>query len=374
MIITKRLTGYFVILFFLIGNCSDSIEKENVTDIQGLEIKIPQRIHELDQIDSLYFSYLGMNSFAEENGEFILPIWSSSTLVKVTEDADSILAKTMQGRGPGELQDVGIPTVGKTKVFVYDQFQKKITIYQRDDLSLIDEFLVEPYKDFGIRRVYTAFEDNVVLLELSNSRLEISKMENRLLIKFNKENRSFGKSLAIKGKPYAPLGDLIDGRAGSAIMVPYSNNQFILPIIERSTFLFYDTRTDLIAEVNADFDTLRSIAIDLPVEKVSSADKDSIKVIYDISDEDWKYVEPYIPQTKAKADNMLYHNGKIWLKSNTRQKGDIWFVLNMEGEVIELVRLPENSYLTHISKKHLGVRLDEITFALYSNPTFNTMQ
>lgn len=47
-----------------------------------------------------------------------------------------------------------------------------------------------------------------------------------------------------------------------------------------------------------------------------------------------------------------------------------WFVLNSEGEVLKRVMLPKNSYLTHIHKDHLGVRLDDSTFALFESLSF----
>ena len=39
--------------------------------------------------------------------------------------------------------------------------------------------------------------------------------------------------------------------------------------------------------------------------------------------------------------------------------------MNQDGEVEKVVNLPKNTYLTHISEHHLGVRLDDSTFGLY---------
>ncbi|MAO64317.1 MAG: hypothetical protein CL666_04905 [Balneola sp.] len=360
---------FFGILISLMGACNESQELQPNVDIQELDVKIPAKISTFSQLDTLYYSFLGLNSLPTQDGGFILPLWGPPTLVKTNAEGSVILARTQEGRGPGELLDVGIPSLGKNEVYVFDQNQDKIVIYDANSLSLINEFLAEAYPEYKISRVYPSFEAGSVLLELSNAQLEIAKMQEKLLIKFDIENKEYGESIPIKGEAYAPLGELINGRSGTAMKVPFSDKQLITPAPERGSLLLFDTRTNLIAEINANFDTLNTIRVDLPTESVSAAEKDSIKnEVESFQSADWSNMEPYIPDEKAVANNMLFNNDKIWLKSNNRGKGDIWYVLNMQGVVTDVIQLPANTFLAHVSDDHLGVRMDQVTFALYENP------
>ncbi|HET8866473.1 MAG TPA: hypothetical protein VFM80_12320 [Gracilimonas sp.] len=360
---------FYITLILIASGCTESENKKNTSNYEELVVKVPAKIQQFDHIDSLYYSFLGLNSFATDEGGVILPIWGPATLVKTNRDGNEVLAKTAEGRGPGELMDVGVPTMGENEIYVYDQNLQKIVIFDREDLSLIEEFLVGSHQEYRVDRAYPTFEKGSLLLELSNSQLVVDKMDDKLLIKYDLENEEYGESIALKGKLYAPLGDLINGRAGTAMMVPFSDSQFIVAAPERRSLLLYDTRTDLIAEINADFDTLRTISVDLPTEEISSTEKDSIKAeVEGFHTGDWGDVESLLPEVKAGADNMLFNNDKIWLKSNLRGSGDIWLVLNMEGEITDLVSLPKDTFLTHVSEHHLGVRLDEANFALYENP------
>lgn len=361
--------GICTVLIFLVFACTESETQDERAsqNVEDLEVLIPEKIREFDHIDTLYYSFIGLDSFASDDG-FILSVWGPAFLVKTNREGSEIIAKTVEGRGPGELQDIGTPTTGKDKIYVYDQFQTKIVILDRTDLTLIKEILPDSYQGHRISKVYPTFEGESVFLELSHSRVEIDKKENKLLTRFNSESGVYEETIRIKGKPYAPMSELINGIASSSMMVPFSDNQFIVPVPEKKTILLYDTRTDVIAEINASFDTLRAIEIDLPTEVVSSTEKDSIRAEFEALSANWADVEPYIPEVKAKADAMHYNNNRIWLKSNLSGEGDTWFILNMEGDVINLVQLPGNTYLTHVSEHHLGVRLDDVTFALYENP------
>ena len=70
---------------------------------------------------------------------------------------------------------------------------------------------------------------------------------------------------------------------------------------------------------------------------------------------------------------MLYHSGEFWLKSNLRGDYEKWFVLNSKGKILHALNLPKGSILMHVSDKHLGIRLDDVTFALYENPKPETL-
>jgi hypothetical protein len=342
---------------------------EPAKSYEDFEAHFPTSIQQFDHIDTLYYSFIGLNTFATDDGGLILPVWGPSTIVRTNMEGTEVLAKTSQGRGPGELLDVGVPSVGENEIFVHDRNQQKIVVYNREDLSLIEEFIVTAYPEYQVRYVYSAFEDGNVFLELSNANLELDKMEDKLLIRYNGTDETYGELIHIKGRPHVPLVEVVNGRASMIREVPFSDNQFITPVPERKTLLLYDTRTDVIAEINADFDTLRTIAVDLPTEEISSDERTEFKAEIDVfPSADWSLISESLPDAKAPADAMLYNNDQIWLKSNLRGESDIWFVLNMDGEMVDVVHLPKGSFLTHVSEHHLGIRLDETNFALYENP------
>lgn len=358
---------FLVAIIVLIVSCTESRESKDL--FADIPIFTPSKIKQFEKIDSVYFSYLGIDSFPTKEGGFILSVWDPGMLVKTGPQWNSISAETKKGRGPGEFLSIGRPTMGEDRLYVYDQYQTKIVVLERSDLSLAEELVIEPYQDFRGSRVYPAFSNGILPLVLGQSQMIIEKMGQQLLIQFDPENEEYGKSIPLKGIAYAPLDDLKDGRSGSAIQVPFSEDQLIAPIPESKTLLLYDTRTDLIAEINAALDTVRAISVNLPTENVSDTAKSKIMKEYDLSEQDWKYVESYIPEVKAKAADMIYFDHNIWLKSNVEAEGsNVWLVLNMTGEIVYRVHLPKNSYLTHVSNHHLGVRLDEVNFALYENP------
>lgn len=366
-----KLAGLFAIVTVLVCACAEPELQGEVTanKVEDIEVFVPEKIMEFDHIDTLYYSFIGLNSFATDDGGLILPVWGLATLVKTNKEATEVLALTKQGRGPGELLDVGVPTMGENEIYVYDQVQQKAVLFDRTDLSLVKEFLVGPYQEYRINRVYPSFEEESVLIWLNNSLHNMDRITENLLIKFNSKSGEYGKSIAVKGQPQAPLGEVGNGTATMGMRAPFSDNSFIVSIPERKTLLLYDTRTNLIAEINASFDTLQTIPVELPRQEVSSAEKDSIKAEVDaLAFADWGTVEPYIPTIKAPADDMLYHNNEIWLKSNFRGNHQKWMVIDMEGRLIKEVKLPKGSRIMHISEEHLGVRINEVTFALYENP------
>lgn len=365
-----KLAGLFTIVTVLACACAEPESQGEVTanKVEDIEVLVPEKIREFDHIDTLYYSFIGLNSFATGDGGLILPVWGLATLVKTNKEATEVLALTKQGRGPGELLDVGVPTMGENEIYVYDREQQKTVLFNRSDLSLVKEFLVGSYQEYRVNRVYPSFEEESVLIWLNNSLHNMDRITENLLIKFNSKSGEYGKSIAVKGQPHAPLGEVGNGTATMAMRAPFSDNSFIVSVPERRTLLMYDTRTDLIAEINASFDTLQTIPVKLPRQEVSSAERDSIKAEVDaLAFANWGTVEPYIPTIKAAADDMLYHNNEIWLKSNFRGDHQKWMVINMDGQVVKEVQLPKGSRLTHVSDEHLGVRLDEVTLALYQN-------
>ena len=63
---------------------------------------------------------------------------------------------------------------------------------------------------------------------------------------------------------------------------------------------------------------------------------------------------------------MIINLGRnIWGNLNSVSGFDQWLAVSLRGEQLSIVNFPKDSMLTHISENHLGVRLDDITFALF---------
>jgi hypothetical protein len=76
-----------------------------------------------------------------------------------------------------------------------------------------------------------------------------------------------------------------------------------------------------------------------------------------------------LPENKALADQMMVDQNKIiWLKLNHTSTYQQWLTISAQGNLLQVIQLPKNSMLTHISENHLGVRLDNATFALFEYP------
>lgn len=323
----------------------------------------PEQIISSDHIDSLYFGFLGINSSFLPDGDVLLTVWDPSILVRSNADFTEIKAITNVGRGPGEMLSTGVPSTNiSIHISTIDQFQQKILVFN-ENLKIANEYVPTAFDDYMVSRVFT-FSNEQTIFEMASSIFSsIGKERYKVLVQYDNENELYKDSIKIFTKPYAPIGDLLASGSGSAMAVPYSNDQFVESHPTRNTLFLFDTRTNIIAEINADFDTLNTISVNLPREKLSQSEKDSLKT--ELSSEEWKSIEPYLPEYKAVADKMLLSENHIWLESNLDAQFTKWFVLNLKGEIEQIVNLPKGSMLTHISEHHLGVRLDDVTFALY---------
>lgn len=354
-----------LLLLMLITACSQEPGKSG-TDFSDIPEFEPQLIRSVQNIDTLYYSYLGINSFAAGD-DVILPVWDPAVLVRSGQDLSNVLAKTSKGKGPGELQDIGVPSQdSEGNILVYDQFQAKFATFS-SDLEPVRETILEPFGEWRPYRIFATADPAKVFINMPGPMEFNEDMRQReeLIAIFDIDSGSYIDSVRTYGTTRTPVGPNISSGYGSSFQVPFSRKQLIAHKPESGTMLLFDNATDRIAEINAELDTLTTILVDLPTEGISQAEMDSIQVADELSDEDIKRMKDRMPESKAPASYMKYYNGQIWLKSNIKAQHDIWFVINMEGEITQKVLLPPSSYLTHISDQHLGVRLGDVTFALY---------
>lgn len=183
--------------------------------------------------------------------------------------------------------------------------------------------------------------------------------------------KKFGKELKLPDRPSVWVRDLGIGRG-----IPFTMQQLFTVSNSKESLFLFETNSEIIAEVDANFDTLRTISVILPTERVTEAERDSIRssILNDYKDSSldvsplWDALKGQLPQSKAPVEEMrIDWKGRFWLKSNLRSKYDQWFVLNQDGNLEKLVNLPRDAHLTHISKHHLGIRLKDHLFGLYES-------
>jgi streptogramin lyase len=104
--------------------------------------------------------------------------------------------------------------------------------------------------------------------------------------------------------------------------------------------------------------------VELPAQSLSSEVRDSLKENYRSAQ--WKTLRDKLPDQKTTVEDMkVDEQNRFWLQLNYRGDTQQWLIMNQEGDPQKIVHLPKDGMVTHVSDKHLGVRMNEITFALY---------
>lgn len=349
---------------FLLNSCGNNPSHQSNPDIEDFLSFQPQLINSIDHTGDLYFSHLGYESVILDNGNIAFAD-RQIPVIAVINEAGELQKRINGGRGPGEIIDAYIFTKGVNgHVYTYDQNNDKIIVFDKN-LDLLKEIIPPKYKATNLIKVYVDEKGELFFKMASYEHFEDPEKDKvDILISYNAESETFGGEFILRAQPYARL--VLDGRVRGAAKVPYASGNITAYNSEDGTLYVYDTGTDIIAEINAEFDTLNTIPVNLPTEEVSFAERDSMEASY--SAEQWKTIKELLPDVKAPADKMMYHNGEFWLKSNIEAETEIWLVVNREGQITRVVNLPKECILMHISDEHLGVRLDDVTYALFTNP------
>lgn len=358
--------GTAILLISLIIGCNDQMSEESAPNIEDIPALKPEQIWSIDHAGDLYFSHLGDESMVLENGNIAFADRELPTIVILNEEGQ--LQKNIRsGRGPGEILDAFRFTKDKEgNIYTYDQNNDKILIYD-ENFDHIRDIIPKKFESHSILKVYPVEVEDEYLLHMSSSEYlwDESKEREVLLVRYNSAKNTYGNERALPAQPYALLK--IDGNVMGAAKVPYASGNIIASDINNASVFTFDTGSDRIAEINTDLDTLNTTPVALPTEKITDIEKDSMEASYNFP-EQWKTVEEALPENKSPADKMMYHQGRFWLKSNIKAESERWLVVNTEGEIEAIVDLPIESMLTHIDDDHLGVRLDDVTFALFTNP------
>lgn len=354
----------YIITILLLGLISCQPEQHSPEKfVQSLPQVYPKKISQFQKVDSLYFGHLGYQTIPMADGSVVIPLRKGQRLLQVSTEGKLMKQVAGPGRGPGELQDpLFLQQTKNGGILVVDQGNQKIIQFD-SDLELVTELTPKPPESAVITGIYPLKENGQFVIRASSSKFLFDKEEvpSMLLDRYSVDD-GYGKQLTVKTRPIALL--MLDGRPAGGRKVPFAPSQQIAYNPKTESLCSYWTGSPKIAELTATFDTLHTITVNLPPQKLSDAEYDSIEA--DTRDNQWKTLKDQLPDVKVPVERMLVdHRGRFWLKLNYRGDTQKWLIMTGDGKFQKIVHLPSGSMLTHISDKHLGVRLDDITFALF---------
>ncbi|SMO44271.1 6-bladed beta-propeller [Gracilimonas mengyeensis] len=353
------------VIFLVMMSCGESQPEDPWAVLERVPEVVPSQIRAFNQADTVFFEHLGYESVVMKNGTVLIADRGRNNLLFLNEEGG--LEKLIrEGRGPGEVLDpFAFVKDKKGQVYTYDQHNDKILVLDGRG-EVVREIIPAAYKESGIIKVFPV-QDSLYWVEMMSYAFlsDENKKSEKYLVQYDPFENSYGEMKVLRNHPYARY--IEDGEVRGATKVDFGSGHLFSWRPEKQTLLTFDTRTNIIAELDANLDTLKAIRVELPQEELNNTEFDSLRSAY--RNAQWKTVEPLLPDLKAKADYMLYHNGEIWLGTHLSGKLKTWLVLNMQGEILRKVMLPREALLTHVSDNHLGLRLDDVTFAFYSNPS-----
>lgn len=354
------------LFYVLIVSCRESDRNAEDVSIDEISQVFPTEIDSFNSIDSLYFLHLGYMSLVTTKDDIVIADRRLRAILLITSEL-AVKKPVRGGRGPGEVEDAHRLTKDeKGNIYAYDQRNKKVIVFDHE-LNLIKEIYPKPFEGAAVVAVYPMTDDSY-FFELTTFGFlqDKEKIREKVFVQYNSTTEEYGKKLVLADRPAAL--SYTDERVGGWSLVPFSYTQLIAHNPQNSSMLSFDTRTSQIAELDYNFDTLKVIPVNLPTELLDDAEIEDIKkhAKRDKGVERWKTIEPQLPRYKTVAEKMFFNKNQIWLQSNLRGSSQRWFVLNMDGQIIKIVHLPKDGTVTHVSDKHLGIRLDDSTFSLYT--------
>lgn len=359
-----------ITIFLLLSACKKDIQPVE-TFLNSLPHVYPKEINRFQSVDSLFFSHLGYTTIALENG---ILIYDRDQEFLVKTDSAGNLKKYVarSGRGPGEVLDISsLVRTEEGNILIYDQGNQKVIRFNKE-LEYIGEFIPEPFEASFISDIYPAKDSARYIVELSSYAYlyDKNKVPKRFFARYNAESNTYGKTVTLKDRLFARL--VIDNQLRGGREVFFSPNQLIAYHASDQSLYIYWTGSSQIAEVSESFDTLRTISIELPKQKLSSEERDSIRE--KTRPEQWKTLGNLLPDVKAPVEKMKVDpKGRFWLRLNYRGETQQWLILSPKGKAQKIVHLPKGGMLTHISEDHLGVRINDVTFALFEKSYTNLL-
>lgn len=349
----------FLFLFFI--SCKHERSAKDLTELPQVS---PVKTTEFSSAGDFYFGFLGVTTIPLDDGSILIPDRQQNALIQVNESGAIIKQLTGVGRGPGEVEAVTL--ISKTiddHILLYDQSNKKILRYD-DQLSYLKESLLEPYGSGALRVIHQLGSDDNYMMQFDSFAYIFDQdlKPEMYLAAYDGITGKYTHSDTLQSREYARL--IVDDQIRGGRQVPHTPQQLLTPNRENASVFIYWTGSPLIAEINHNFDTLRTIEVALTAEALSNAERRSVQE--ESRSEQWLTMRNLLPEYKTPVENMLTDDkDRIWLQLNYSGETQQWLILNTDGTKEKVVHLPVGSMLTHISEHHLGVRMDDATFALF---------
>lgn len=339
-------------------------EEQSHTDLQDLPVFIPQEILRIDgSIGDNFFGHIGYATVVQNDGNVLIPDLLHKKLFKIDEGGRLIDIVLRQGKGPGEVEDITFLSQSAFDgILIYDQTNEKIVLLG-DSGNYKDEFVLTPgLQPPGINSLSEVYElaKNQYLLIFSTWEylFKPDSDQKSYLIVYNRSLEMSSESIETRSKLHAVL----EG-GGASRQIPFVPADLIGYNTSSADLYLYWSGGNDIAHLDTSLDTIRTISISLTPDRISNTEKDSLRHAFP---EYWDSMKSFFSEYKAIADRMLVDpKNNFWLLLNRENDNQTWLVVSELGEFKHIVELPAGSMLTHISKHHLGVRLDDVTFALF---------
>lgn len=362
---TTRNIVFSIVTLLLFISCSSDIESENRSQFDDIPITDISLISEFDQSGEHYFQFLNSNSMSLSNGDVILNDREGEFIILIDETGEFIRKVSRSGRGPGEVQDpLTVKPVDDSSILIFDQERNTVTRKTLDS-SVIQEYhppTSAPLQVSGASP--TQNKDVITLLWWDPSFMMDENEESRTIFKsYDVETEEILHRADYPGETRARVFD--DGRVVGAVLVPFVGDLlYNHSPIDHQLYVFWSDNSEIAVLDPIEFDTLRTIPVNLPSERLTNAERDSLQD--EFRSNVWSTAEDKLPDQKTPAEEMLIdHQNRLWLKLTLRSEHQEWIVLNQDGEPEMRVQLPKEGILTHVSEHHIGFRADDHLFALY---------
>lgn len=359
---------YVLLLVLLFASCQEAAHTGPI-DVEELPSIQPKQLWSMESVDTLFFAHLGYESVPLEDGSFLAYDRQYQVLMHLGPDGALRNRLTRPGRGPAEVGDIlNLVKTPSGGALLYDQENRKAVRFD-GNLEYQTEFTVPSSEGRTPTGVWPGEMDSMYVVEMRSSMRQM--LENPMddvriyLGRYNEERESYGEIQGMLGYTFAP--HLVNGTFAGGMRVPNAPATLMVFKPETGTFYQHLSGSGEIAEISVDFDTLRTMPLNLPREEMSRAERDSlIKENERIGRE---VLLEKLPEQKVPVEKVLAGpGGEIWLKLNYAGETTRWLVMSREGEPLYVVHLPGGSMLLHVSDHNLAVRLDDITLALYEGP------
>ncbi|TVR15191.1 MAG: hypothetical protein EA391_11175 [Balneolaceae bacterium] len=362
----RTITILSVLLLALLS-CRPEYESNDYLNPDTLPFVVPAKLMEVDRAGDFYFDHLNYSSVVLNNGNVIISDRSRAFIVELSPEGDLVRKIAGKGRGPGEVQDIDDLSLDLDhNLYTFDQINQKILIYPSDMSNPIE---LQPFQpdEYRVRSVHALQNKDKLLVRMwlpSAIMNESENYGNRMMIYDRKED------IILSDRKY-PDRDIarqaVGGMIVGATRIPYSSNfLFSIPAGKQSVLVSW-TETNEIAEIDLNFDTLRTIQVNIKQELLTRIEIDSLEQTYsDRNPNPWPAIYEKLPEYKVSFDDMITdHLDQIWLKLTRKSEWQEWLILSTDGEPQKIIRLPKEGMLTHVSEHHIGFREDDHIFALY---------